>query len=670
MDKCKTGLRYNTVPPPYNGNFMPPKSDLVYPSLDDFVDVNGVLPNAVVNIARPKAVLSAVKGNKGNVVKASACADPKSVMISKSSLMLDSQKPSVGRMKSKGMLLEESLRIKWMSNEGKIDDADDLVQMADYEQLETIYTCLRTNPIILSELSVCIVSYHEKSPQEVIQALKIKTRDRTLFLQDGSSTTVHVSEQSAFLYGMSEETGLMLFNQPGLRTLNFHFTEYTKLIKALYGLHQAPSLQVKQKEVEIFISQDKYVNETLNKFGFSDVKTSRTPMETQKDLLKDADRIPSAKFEIGIILQQELVVPRVQVEFLAYVDERLWFLIPQNDQLIAAMRLSLLLLIQAIVDKKKVIITETSVRSDLQLEDAEVLRLLLGNELRRLWTCYRSVLHKPKILSQRVIDLEKTKTSQAAKITELKERVKRSARVVSSKDECLGDQEDASKQGRKINEIDQDAEVTLVDETQRRYGDNLIFDTSVLDNEQDMAEKEVDMVKGCLPILQPGEYDLWKKRMEQYLQFIDYTLWEIVENGNAPIVTKIVDSKETVIPPTSVEEKAQRRAELKARSTLLLKTDLEQTYERIQKLIGQLEMHGEVIPQEDINRKFLRSLSQEWTMHTIVWMNKPEIEDLFNNLEAYESEVKGTSSSTTNSHNVAFLSLSSTNSTTRAVNTA
>ncbi|GJY04541.1 hypothetical protein Tco_0370481, partial [Tanacetum coccineum] len=178
-------------------------------------------------------------------------------------------------------------------------------------------------------------------------------------------------------------------------------------------------------------------------------------------------------------------------------------------------------------------------------------------------------------------------------------------------------------------------------------------------------------------------------RMEQYLQCIDYTLWEIIENGNAPIVTKTVDGKETVIPPTSVEEKAQRRAELKARSTLLMalpnehqlkfnsykdaktlmqaienrfggntatkKTQknllkqqyenfaasstevIEQTYERLQKLISQLEMHGEVIPQEDINQKFLRSLSQEWTMHTIVWRNKPEIEtlsldDLFNNL--------------------------------------
>nr|GEW05784.1 ribonuclease H-like domain-containing protein [Tanacetum cinerariifolium] len=76
---------------------------------------------------------------------------------------------------------------------------------------------------------------------------------------------------------------------------------------------------------------------------------------------------------------------------------------------------------------------------------------------------------------------------------------------------------------------------------------------------------------------------------------------------------------------------------------------IDQTYERLQNLISQLEMHGE--------------------------RNKPEIktlslDDLFNNLKAYESEVMETSSSTTNSHNAAFLSSSSTNNTTRAINTA
>ncbi|GJT77921.1 hypothetical protein Tco_1044646 [Tanacetum coccineum] len=55
MDKCKTGLGYNAVPPPYTGHFMPPKPDLVYPSLDDFVDVNeSVVEKPTVESNEPK----------------------------------------------------------------------------------------------------------------------------------------------------------------------------------------------------------------------------------------------------------------------------------------------------------------------------------------------------------------------------------------------------------------------------------------------------------------------------------------------------------------------------------------------------------------------------------------------------------------------------------------
>nr|GEY41646.1 hypothetical protein [Tanacetum cinerariifolium] len=48
-------------------------------------------------------------------------------------------------------------------------------------------------------------------------------------------------------------------------------------------------LQVKQKNKGIFISQDKYVGEILKKFRLTEVKNARTPMETQKPLLKDKD---------------------------------------------------------------------------------------------------------------------------------------------------------------------------------------------------------------------------------------------------------------------------------------------------------------------------------------------------------------------------------------------
>ncbi|GJZ45735.1 hypothetical protein Tco_0593331 [Tanacetum coccineum] len=48
MDKCKIGLGYNAVPSPYTVNFMPPKPDLVYPSLDDFVEVNESVSESII----------------------------------------------------------------------------------------------------------------------------------------------------------------------------------------------------------------------------------------------------------------------------------------------------------------------------------------------------------------------------------------------------------------------------------------------------------------------------------------------------------------------------------------------------------------------------------------------------------------------------------------------
>ncbi|GJX15384.1 putative ribonuclease H-like domain-containing protein [Tanacetum coccineum] len=48
-------------------------------------------------------------------------------------------------------------------------------------------------------------------------------------------------------------------------------------------------LQVEQRKDGIFLSQDKYVGDILQKFGFSSVKSASTPMETHKPLSKDAD---------------------------------------------------------------------------------------------------------------------------------------------------------------------------------------------------------------------------------------------------------------------------------------------------------------------------------------------------------------------------------------------
>ncbi|GKA22547.1 hypothetical protein Tco_0708509 [Tanacetum coccineum] len=99
------------------------------------------------------------------------------------------------------------------------------------------------------------------------------------------------------------------------------------------------------------------------------------------------------------------------------------------------------------------------------------------------------------------------------------------------------------------------------------------------------------------------------------------------DNGNNAPKTTVVKGVEKVMPPTTAEEKAQKRLEVKARSTKktqrnLLKQQYEnftssssemidQTFDRLQKLVIQLELLGETISQEDVNQKLLRSLSPE-----------------------------------------------------------
>ncbi|GKB39878.1 putative ribonuclease H-like domain-containing protein [Tanacetum coccineum] len=83
---------------------------------------------------------------------------------------------------------------------------------------------------------------------------------------------------------------------------------------------------------------------------------------------------------------------------------------------------------------------------------------------------------------------------------------------------------------------------------------------------------------------------------------------------------------------------------------------LVKTYDRFQKLISQLEIHGEVISQEDANLKLLRS-KLAWNNIALIMRNKSDldtisIDDLYNNLKVYEDEIKSQTSS--NSQNVAF----------------
>ncbi|GKC62556.1 hypothetical protein Tco_1095154 [Tanacetum coccineum] len=88
---------------------------------------------------------------------------------------------------------------------------------------------------------------------------------------------------------------------------------------------------------------------------------------------------------------------------------------------------------------------------------------------------------------------------------------------------------------------------------------------------KDMDQDSAYMVAASkVPMLKPGKYKIWRMRIEQYIHMIDYELWEVIENGAALPKTKIMEGVMIEMPTTTNEEKAQRRLEVKPRSTLMM----------------------------------------------------------------------------------------------------
>nr|GEU87950.1 ribonuclease H-like domain-containing protein [Tanacetum cinerariifolium] len=150
-----------------------------------------------------------------------------------------------------------------------------------------------------------------------------------------------------------------------------------------------------------------------------------------------------------------------------------------------------------------------------------------------------------------------------------------------------------------------------------------------------------------LPIRNLNEFDLWNMRIEQYFLTTDYSLWEVILNGDSPTPTRVVDGVVQAVAPTTAEQRLAKKNELKARRTLLMALP---------------DKH-----QLKFNTHKDANLPTEWRTHTLIWRNKADLEDqslddLFNNLKIYEAEVKSSSSTSPNTQNIAFVSSQNTDS--------
>nr|GEW31347.1 hypothetical protein [Tanacetum cinerariifolium] len=225
-------------------------------------------------------------------------------------------------------------------------------------------------------------------------------------------------------------------------------------------------------------------------------------------------------------------------------------------------------------------------------------------------------------------------------------------------------------------------------------------------------------------VLYKGKFKQWQFRIQRYLQHEHYALWEVIEFGDSYKVPATVDPNDmnttsgadvkagrTVTITT--KDMQRKKNDVKARTTLLLslpdkhqlrfskyKTTkelwaailktfggneatkkrkknllkqqygnfkaegsetLEQTFNRLQVIVGQLQFMDVEVEKDDLNQKFLSSLAPEWLMHTVVWRNRNDLDtmsldDLYNHLKVYEAEVH--KKSNPNSQNMAFISSS------------
>nr|GEW32617.1 hypothetical protein [Tanacetum cinerariifolium] len=238
-----------------------------------------------------------------------------------------------------------------------------------------------------------------------------------------------------------------------------------------------------------------------------------------------------------------------------------------------------------------------------------------------------------------------------------------------------------------------------------------------------------------IPILETGKFEQWQFQIQQYLHHEHYALWEVIEFRDSYEAPKEVPAtasasdgfvkKKGQTVTVTTEDMQKRKNDVKARTNLLLslpdehqlrfskyktaqelwaailktfggneatkKTKknllkqqygnfkvegtetLDQTFNRLQVIVSQLEFMDIEIEQDDLNQKFLTSLAPEWLMHTIVWRNRSDLDtmsldDMYNHLKVYESEVQKKSES--NSQNMAFISSAKHSSGNEKVNTA
>ncbi|GJS32010.1 ribonuclease H-like domain-containing protein, partial [Tanacetum coccineum] len=554
-----------------------------------------------------------------------------------------------------------------------------------------------------------------------------------------------------------------------------------KVVKALYGLHQAPkawyatlsafleksgyrrgtidkTLFIKRDKKDIML--DKYVVEILKKFDFMSVKTASTPIETQKPLVKDEEAadvdVHLYRSMIGSLMY--LTASRHDIMFAVCACSR-FHVTPKTLHLHVVKRIFRYLKgkLKLGLWYLRVLAFDLEAYSDSDYAGTNLDRKSIIGEAEYvaaanccgqvLWIQNQILDYGFNFMNIKIyIDNESTICIVKNPVFHFK------TKHIEIRHHFIGDAyEKKLIQVLKIHTNDnvvdlltnafdvsskelaspKQTALTLVIPDQMATGKEISNPFMAGSDDENpppppppqtptqQAPHTVSTIK--LPILKKGEYDIWAMKMEHYLSHTDYPIWEVIQKGNGPVsVSTDTNGVIKVLPPKTAEEILARERERKARTTLLMAlpedhlakfhkmTDakemwdaiksrfggndeskkmqkyilkqqfegfsvsnsegLHKGYDRFQSLLSQLEIHGAGVSTEDANQKFLRSLPSSWSQVSLVMRTKPGVDslsfdDLYNNLRVFESDVKGSTGSSSSAQNVAFVSSESTSST-------
>nr|GEX79436.1 ribonuclease H-like domain-containing protein [Tanacetum cinerariifolium] len=129
------------------------------------------------------------------------------------------------------------------------------------------------------------------------------------------------------------------------------------------------------------------------------------------------------------------------------------------------------------------------------------------------------------------------------------------------------------------------------------------------------------------PYLKKGEYDIWAMKMQNFISNSDLLCWNIILNGNsAKSMTTDNDGNLKIRPPVTEKEHQQVQREEKARTILLSALpDEHMGYDKMQKILTQVNTLKIKPEPEDVNMKFLRGLPPSWS--DLDQMNKEEFKE-------------------------------------------